>query len=510
MTLNPTFSEKQAMVASAMDMLNKFNSFPSELAGSGTQFITSGNADTAERAHNAAVIATLPLAITNDTAGDSLNDILGTLEKAARLSMDDTSPSYMAYIPSGGLFHSAVADLLSSSLNRYVTINEAAPALAAIENSCVFWLCKEIAGYDDAGGGVLTSGGSLANLIAIHCARRAAMGNIDLPNATIYVSEQAHYCVAQAARFVGLQPKHIKAIPAGEGTAKMDVDALRAQVSLDISSGLTPIAVCATVGTTNTGAVDDVVGCRAVCDELSERLPEGKSIWLHVDAAYGGAFALSETGKGIVGDLSVADSVVIDPHKGLFLPYGLGALLVKDKGKLLRANHEDGACMQPPAFFDGPGSEVTPDLMNLSPELTREFRGLRLWLPLKMIGVKAFREALEEKLELTRWAAAKIRSSGVDNLSVVHEPELSVFTFKLAPPGVEGTALDDLNVRFLNAIHEKGRSLLSPFRSINGVPGELCVRMAVLSYRTDKEAVDNTVYDVISSARELSNEAQCC
>jgi aromatic-L-amino-acid decarboxylase len=456
------------------------------------------------------VISQLQLAILEQP--ESLGNILATVEKAARLSMDDTSPSYMAYIPSGGLFHSAVADFLSTSLNRFVTINEAAPALARIEDECVQWLCRDIANFPNSStvGGVLTSGGSLANLIAVHCARRAAMGNIDLPKATIYVSQQAHYCVAQSARFVGLLPKHIHAIPSFPNTVKMDTDVLRSQVADDIAAGLQPVCIVATAGTTNTGAVDDVEACRAVCDDLSPLLPSGKSIWLHVDAAYGGAFALCDEGRAILGDLSLADSVVVDPHKGLFLPYGLGALLVKDRSKLLRANHEDGACMQPPAFFEGIAGEETHDLMNLSPELTREFRGLKLWLPLKVHGVEAWRTALKEKLELTRIAEERIKNSGVERLKIVHASELSVFTFKLVGGGTStstttsGAELDELNVQFLKRIHEKGRVLLSPFRSVSGKDGELCLRMCVLSYKTGRTAVDAAVDDIIEAAKQLT------
>jgi aromatic-L-amino-acid decarboxylase len=172
----------------------------------------------------------------------------------------------------------------------------------------------------------------MANMIAVHAARRAAMGNKDLPNATLYVSEQSHYCIAQAARFVGLQPKHVKHLPS-LADRTVDVEALRRELRADVEAGLTPIAVCATAGTTNTGAVDNIAGCADACAEFGD-------VWLHVDAAYGGAFALTGRGKELMRGMERADSVVVDPHKGLFVPYGLGALLVKDRAKLLRANHE--------------------------------------------------------------------------------------------------------------------------------------------------------------------------
>ena len=356
-------------------MLERFENDPAPLAGSGHQWIASSGRS-AERNHNADVVASLPLRIEEEGCPSGLEGLLrDVLDPAFRLSTDDTSPGYMAYVPAGGLFHSAVADLIGTALNRYVTINEAAPALAAVEEECVQWLCTHVAGYGDGGadgdadgghslrsGGVLTAGGSMANLVAIHNARRQAIGNAQLPDATMYVSEQAHYCVAQAGRFVGLQPKHIRAVPSCPRTLKMDTDALRSMVDDDLQGGLVPIAVCATAGTTNTGTCDDVEACAAVCSEFG-------GVYLHADAAYGGAFALTTEGRRALGPLELADSVVVDPHKGLFMPYGLGALLVKDQSKLLRANHEDGACMQPPAFFEGPGADPIVDMMNLSPEV---------------------------------------------------------------------------------------------------------------------------------------------
>ncbi|GMH94656.1 hypothetical protein TrVE_jg1990 [Triparma verrucosa] len=494
----PTPEEKQVMLDQTTNFLNNFHiNNPSPIAGSGHAWIGS-SAATEEQDVVLEKLSALDLRIHEDPI--PLKSVLAdVLDPAARLSMDDRHPGYLAFVPSGGLFHSAIADYIASNLNRYVTINQAAPALAQIESECVSFLCSSIANYPPStSGGVLTTGGSMANMLAIHLSRREALGNKDLPNATLYVSEQSHYCVAQAARFVGLIPKHIKVIPSDPKTLKMDTSYLRSVVQSDIFSSLTPIAICATAGTTNTGAVDDIAACRAIADEFDT--------WLHVDAAYGGAFAITETGRNVLGDLSVADSLVVDPHKGLFLPYGLGALLVKDQKKLLRANHEDGACMQPTNFFDTHGEAPFVDTMNLSPELTRDFRGLKLWLPLRLIGVQPFRDALEEKLALAAKAAAKIEAAeNTGHLKLLHPPQLSVFTFKYDDPSKKGAELDALQLELLNKIHVKGRCLLSLFRSINGADGELCLRMCVLSHRTDEAAVEAAVQDIIASARQMWN-----
>jgi len=188
------------------------------------------------------------------------------------------------------------------------------------------------------------------------------------------------------------------------------------------------------------------------------------------------------------------------------MPYGLGALLVRDQTKLLRANSVDGACMQPPK-----DTAESVDIMNLSPELTRDFRGLRMWLPLKMLGTSTFRDALTEKILLASMAAKAIGESNVPGLRVVVPPELSIFTFKLeAPPGtaLTGEELDTLNIDFLDEIHQRGNVLLSVFRSISNVPGELSLRMAINSHRTDEKAVHAALQDIISAAELVRPKAQ--
>ena len=196
----PTPEEKQVMLDQTTNFLNNFHvNNPSPIAGSGHAWIGS-SAATEEQDVVLEKLSALDLRIDEDPI--PLKSVLAdVLDPAARLSMDDRHPGYLAFVPSGGLFHSALADYIASNLNRYVTINQAAPALAQIESECVSFLCSSIANYPPStSGGVLTTGGSMANMLAIHLSRKEALGNKNLPNATLYVSEQSHYCVAQAAR----------------------------------------------------------------------------------------------------------------------------------------------------------------------------------------------------------------------------------------------------------------------------------------------------------------------
>lgn len=188
------------MVCSVLDLVERLERDPPPLAGSGYEWIADGGGAASERSANAAFVASLDLAI-GETGGGDLEKLLAdVVEPAARRSADDTAPGYMAYVPGGGLFHGAVGALLGAALNRYVTIDAAAPALAAIERETVDWLGATVAGYGDGRGGVLTSGGSIANLVGLHAARRARVGNADLARATVYASASAHYCVRRRGR----------------------------------------------------------------------------------------------------------------------------------------------------------------------------------------------------------------------------------------------------------------------------------------------------------------------
>lgn len=477
------------MLEQARRFVDLLEQNPPPIAGSGFQWIVDSKV-TSERLANDALVNSLPLAIENEEIPGGLEQILEQiLDKGARRSTNDNAPGYMAYVPSGGLFHSAVADFLGTAMNRYVTIDQAAPVFAAIEKECVKWMCMELAGWTHAScGGVLTSGGSFANLLALHAAKSSKISSVQLAHATVYVSEQAHYCVAMGARFIGVPPSNVRKVPSVSKDLSMCLDSLKQFIRADVERGLIPIAVAAMAGTTNSGAVDDLEGIAQICKE--------NKIWFHVDGAYGGFFAMTEEGRAVLKGIEKADSIVTDPHKGLFLPYGLGALLVREQFSLQRGNRSDGSCMQPPAE----GEDAVEDIMNLSPELTRSFRGLKMWLPLRMLGADKFRAHLNEKLALTKHAAAAIESASVPNLRIVSPPTLSIFTFKLDDGVLTGDALDALNADFLNRIHSRGNVLLSPFRSVHGTPGELCIRMAILSHRTDLHAVDTAIADIHAAA----------
>ncbi len=409
---------------------------------------------------------------------EELLDLL--FDRAIPKSLNTASPGYLAYIPGGGLFHSAVADLVASATNRYVGVFAAAPALVQLETNVVRWFAR-IAGLPESAGGFLASGGSIANFSAVVAARRSRLPE-DFLSGVLYASDQTHHCVAKAAALAGFPARSVREIES-DGAFRIRLDLLEESIGEDRRKGLTPFLVVGNAGTTNTGAVDDLAALADLCRR--ERL------WLHVDAAYGGFFLLTERGRRVLAGIERADSIVLDPHKGLFLPYGTGCLLVRDAA-LLRRAHSAGAEYLPvlqnePDFVD---------FCEVSPELSRSFRGLRVWLPLKMHGLGPFRRNLDEKLDLALWAAGELRL--LPDMEIVAEPQLSLFAFRLAPPGLDGPALDALNRRLLAAVNAPGRVHLTATTA----KGRFFLRICVLSFRTHFERMKAALEDIRAAAGE--------
>ena len=380
-------------------------------------------------------------------SGTPLPRLLDLLfERAIPKSLNTAGPGYLAYIPGGGLLHSAVADLIADAVNRYTGIFAPAPALSQLEANVVAWFAA-IVGYPHEARGLLTSGGSLANLIAVITARRERLPE-DFLGGTLYVSDQAHHSIEKAALLAGFPPRNVRRIPTDD-RFRIRLDALEAQVESDRAAGLTPFLVAGNAGSTNTGAVDPLP---ALAD-----LAERHHLWMHVDGAYGGFFAMTERGHRALAGIERADSVVLDPHKSLFLPYGTGALLVRDGAALRRAHSLSADYL--PAMQDDPD---LVDFAEISPELSRPFRGLRVWLPLKLLGLAPFREALDEKLDLALWAADELRA--IPGIEILAEPELSLLAFHLTAFGTGSDEHDDLETanRDDEGSGDEGDDALSP------------------------------------------------
>lgn len=413
--------------------------------------------------------------------GRPVDELLDELfDSVVPCSFNTAGPGYLAYIPGGGLFPSAVADLVASSVNRYVGVFAAAPGLVQLEVDVIRWLCDAV-GYPPASLGILTSGGSLANFSAV-VAARGRLGE-DFLDGTLYLSDQTHHSVEKAARLAGFPARAIRRIPCDDD-ARIRLDRLREALAADRAAGLRPFLLVANAGTTNTGAVDPLPELAALARE--------EGLWLHVDAAYGGFFVLTEEGRARLHGIEEADSIVLDPHKGLFLPYGTGALLVRDV-EALRRTHSVGAEYLPAMQSE----HDLVDFCEISPELSRRFRGLAVWLPLRMLGVAAFREALDEKLALARWIAGEL--SEVEDVELLAPPVLSLLAFRLRPPGLAGDELDELNRELLGRVNARRRVYLTG----TTLPRGFVLRICVLSFRTHRDRVEMALDDLVAEIEAL-------
>jgi aromatic-L-amino-acid decarboxylase len=353
-----------------------------------------------------------------------------------------------------------------------------APVLVEIECTAIDWL-RELVGVPAGARGLLTSGGSMSTLIALVTARRTLLGE-DFQEAVLYMSDQTHHCVTKAALLAGFPARSCRELPADE-RGRLVPAALEAAIRADRARGRRPFLVVANAGTTNTGAIDPLPAIADVC--------AAHGLWLHVDAAYGGFFRLVPGGETLLPGFERADSLILDPHKGLFLPYGTGCLLVRDPEALQRAHTVGAGYLQD---LEQPADAV--NFADLSPELSRDFRGLRLWLPLALYGVEALRDNLREKLELARWAYEELR--GTPGFECLDEPQLSIVAFRYVPR--RGDA-DAFNAALLQRVNARRRVFLSSTR----LRGQFVLRICVLSFRTHGRSVEMAVEDLRAAAQEL-------
>lgn len=402
-------------------------------------------------------------------SGVALEQLFNKLDAALATGIDTSSGKFLSYIPSGGIYTAALGRLLGAIVNRYTGGTHGAPGLIAIEHGVVTWMCG-LFGLPATSSGVLLSGGSTANLTAT-VAARARLG-ADFSSGVVYTSERAHHSVTKAAVIAGIHPDRIRRVPA-DSELRLDMAQLRQTINADIAAGLQPMLISLSAGTTDTGTIDPLDAGAAVADETGA--------WLHVDAAYGGFFVLTDRGADRLRGIERADSITLDAHKSLFLPFGVGGLLVRDESALLGALDGRGAYMQ-----DVPAHGTVPNYFAMSPELTRPARGLETWLALQLHGIAPFRDALDRMLDLAAWATAELRT--IDGIRVIAEPELSIVAFH-SESGDAATQHIAKHMIDSGDVHVSSTT----------VDGNFMIRLAFLSQRTE--------HDVAVRAVELVREA---
>ncbi|MEK7798640.1 MAG: aminotransferase class I/II-fold pyridoxal phosphate-dependent enzyme, partial [Acidobacteriota bacterium] len=303
----------------------------------------------------------------------------------------------------------------------------------------------------------------------------------DFLSGTLYFSAETHLSVIKAARIAGFPERCLRSVPV-DSRFRLRPDLLEAAIREDRARGLRPFLVIANAGTTNTGAIDPL-------PEIAD-IAARHDLWVHADAAYGGFFRLVPEGAARLAGLERCDSITLDPHKGMFLPYGTGCLLVRDPETLRRAHGGQAGYLQD--LGGGPGAV---SFTEISPELSRDFRGLRVWLPIQLHGLRAFREQIQEKLDLARWAYDELKDEPF--FEMLDEPQLSIVAFACRPPGGGANAAGADLLRRVNARRRV-------FLSSTTIGGRYVLRLCVLSFRTHMDRMRDAVSALKEEARILA------
>ena len=401
------------------------------------------------------------------------DEILAGLERdvlpyVARIS----HPGYLAFIPGEGTWPGALGDLISSALNIDTCWWLGASGPSALELAVLEWF-RQWVGYPDTSAGVLVSGGSAANLTALACARERLIGPMD-DSVVVYMSDQAHSSLARAARALGFRPDQVRVVPS-DPVARTRPDSLEGAIAYDRAGGRRPLIVIANAGATATGAIDQF-------RELSE-ICRREGVWLHVDGAYGAFAAITERGQKALAGIELADSITLDPHKWLYQPVEVGALLVRDGGALRR-----GFEISPDFLKDAEAVDEEVNFSDRGLQLTRGCRALKLWTSIRYFGMPAFRAAVDRCLDLALHAQARIEAS--PELELMSPASLGVVTFRRHPVGVDGVAeLERINASLAAQIEEDGDVFLSTAR----VRGHYVLRLCILNHSTSQAEVDRAL-----------------
>jgi aromatic-L-amino-acid decarboxylase len=423
------------------------------------------------------------------------------LREAAQLLFDHSllngHPRFCGYITSSAAPIGALADLLAAAVNPNVGAWVLSPLATEIEAQTIAWIA-ELLGYPSSCGGLLVSGGNMANVVGLLAARNArlpwdvragGMHTGDRRAVRIYASTETHTWLQKAADLAGLGTGSISWIPT-DGELRMDVDALRTQLLEDEESGALPLAVVGTAGTVSTGAVDPLPELAALCRE--------RGIWLHVDAAYGGFAAAVPGAPAELRALGEADSVAVDPHKWLYAPLEAGCALVRDRALL-----EHTFSYHPPYYRFGEGGDEPPlNYHEYGPQNSRGFRALKVWLALRQAGRSGYVRMIADDIGLAR---DLFLLAEADPELEAWTTSLSITTFRYRPHGLAradvaaDTYLDELNSALLERLQAGGEAFVS--NAVVG--GRLLLRACVVNFRTTRADVEAIVATVKRIGREL-------
>jgi glutamate/tyrosine decarboxylase-like PLP-dependent enzyme len=440
--------------------------------------------------------------------GEPLEQLLKDCRIILENSRHNGHPRFLGYVASPSTPPGAFADLIASALNSNVTSWRSGPAATEVERTVVGWLGSLI-GYSSGNQvthGLLTSGGSMANLTALLIAHRAK-SETDVASAglwnsrtpmTIYASDQIHMSIPKAADILGLGRAQVRLVEAND-RFRMETGRLRQTIAADLEKGMKPFCVVGSAGTVNTGAVDPLDEIAEVADEFG--------LWFHVDGAYGALAALDETKRTLFRGLDRADSVSLDPHKWLYVPIDSGCLLFRDEARARAAFSFEGADY---IKVHEQNADEAFAFWNYGPELSRRFRALKIWLTLRYYGVRRIAAAISEDNALAAYLGRQVEAA--PDFELLAAPELSICCFRYVPPSMqdkllktEGDSatldaeLNQLNTSIMNAVQRGGRAYLSSAT----IHGKFALRACITNFRTTRADIDQTLEIIREAAREL-------
>jgi aromatic-L-amino-acid decarboxylase len=387
-------------------------------------------------------------------------------------------PAFFAYICGAGTVPGAAADLLAAGLNPCLGGYRLGPGAAEIELHLTRWLAERF-GLPEGAGGMIMSGGAMANFVGLKCARDTKLG-LEVREhgmrghgpVALYASEEAHVVIRRAADMLGLGAGAVRVV-AIDGEQRMRCDALEAAIERDVAAGVRPLAVCATAGTTTTGSIDPLPRIADVARR--------HELWLHVDAAYGGAAVLSDELRGLLAGIERADSLAVDPHKWLYTSQSAGCVLLRDFGALSRSFHSDASYI----WLDEAARHGVDFAMH-GPQFSRGFAALKVWVSLLAHGRAAYGRRIAHDVALARYLGELVAEH--PDFELMCEPRLSICCFRFRPRGWEGSEeqLDRVNERLMMAIMADGRVYCS-----NAViDGRFGLRACIVNFRTEAADVE--------------------
>ena len=443
------------------------------------------------RAENYAGKTTQSIDAELSTEGLPLEQLLAECRTIMNLSRHNGHPRFFGYIASPSTPIGAYGDLIASALNANITSWRSGPAGTELERMVVRWLGSLI-GYDQQAKGLLTSGGSMANMIALLIANRRKAGAdasrkglwSSGPPMTIYASEEVHMSIPKAADILGFGRDQVRIITCDE-RQRMRVDVLRQRIEADLREGLRPFCVVGSAGTVNTGVVDPLNEIANVATEFG--------LWFHVDGAYGAPGVLDRGKRDLFAGLERADSISLDPHKWLYVPVDAGCLLFRDAESAMGAfSTEDADYIKTHGYSD----EEAFAFWDYGVELSRRFRALKVWLTLQYYGTRRIAEAIAEDISLTAYLGELV--SNADDFELLAPVELSICCFRYVPrTGMSDAELNQLNERIMALVQKGGRAYVSNAT----VNGRFALRACITNFRTTKADIDATVEAIRDAAR---------